>query len=545
MGFPLCQSWTDFEHIVVDGGSDDGTTALLAQYEALYAERHIAFRWVSEKDEGIYPAMNKGVRMAMGEYCNFLNSGDCYCDSEVLSRVYAMYNPHDILLGKARTDMRVIIPPHHVSLSFFYYHGSINHQAAFIRRILLLKHPYNEQKGHISSDYQFFIEALLVDGCSYCPLDVMVVDFDANGISSQPGILKKIRAEQTAVLSAHYNAAELGDMEALHFDNYALVCAVKQLMRWLSAVRKATKLSTYDTCRRANRYPSNALLFRRMVRSLFHRAVWHFQVGRHLPKTSVTEIKREIPLIISLTSYPARHSTIVQTLHSLMTQTLKPDRIILWLTEQQYPHREADVPLSVLALRKQGLTIAWCDRPIRSYTKLVPALRQYPDAVIVTADDDILYRRDWLEGLYQAYLREPKQIHCYCSHRVSMDEQHTLLPYNHWANVAVDSVSCRNLLLGVAGVLYPPHALYGDACREDLFMRLSPCADDLWFWVMALLNHTPIHTLHNRNSTTIPVAGVNNDFALFNENSDGQNDAQLKSLFAHYPQLSEFLHQVK
>lgn len=537
----LCQSWTDFEHVVVDGGSDDGTQELLHKYEMLYAKRGIRLLWVSEPDDGIYHAMNKGVRMASGEYCNFLNSGDCFSSSNVLSEVYKEYNPHDILIGKAQTDTRVIYPPKGISISFFYFHGSINHQAAFIRKEMLLKHPYNETKGHISSDYQFFIESLLVDNCSYRPLDVMVVNFDANGISSQPDNLKIIKNEQTAILKSHYNDAELRDVEALRYENYALVRIAKYLVKWLIKVRKATRLSTYDTCLRVNRNPSKALLFRRMLRNFVNRSKWHFQVGQQPKESAVVAKLRDVPIVVSLTSYPARMGTIVHTLSSLMTQTLKPDKIILWLTEQQYPRREADVPLSVLNLRKYGLTIEWCDRPIRSYTKLVPSLQKYPNAIIVTADDDILYRRDWLAGLYNAYLKAPKQIHCYCSHHILLNEKHTPLPYNQWQFLSTESVSYKNMLMGVGGVLYPPYSLYEDVCSEDLFMKYAPHADDLWFWTMAVLNKTQIHTLHNRNSQTIPVANVNNEFALYNDNSAGENDVQLKHLMDIYSLLYDML----
>lgn len=537
----LRQSWTNFEHIIVDGGSQDGTVELLQQYEILYAERNITFLWISEKDNGIYHAMNKGVKLSNGEYCNFLNSGDCYCDENVLACVYSEYNPHDILIGKAKTPTRIIYPPKTISISFFYYHGSINHQAAFIRRDLLTKKPYNETEGHISSDYQFFIESLLVEGCSYRPLNVMVVDFDPNGISSQKAILSQIRKEQTEILKRYYNCAELEDMQALKYEKYKIMRIIKCVFRWGEVIRSATKLSTYNTCLRVNRNPSNALLFRRMVRSLFNRIKWFFQVGHRVQEIAIQSKPCKIPLIVSLTSYPARMETIVQTLNSLMTQTMKPDKIILWLTTHQFPKREADVPLEVLDLRQYGLSIEWCTREIRSYTKLVPALQKYPEAVIVTADDDILYRRDWLEGLYKAYIKAPNQIHCYCSHSVLFDEDDVPLPYNKWSNMGVESTSYRNLLMGVGGVLYPPSALYEDACNEGLFMKYAPHADDLWFWTMAVLNNTKIHMLHNHNSHTIPVYNVNNDSALYNLNSEGLNDIQFKSLLEYYPALKRIL----
>lgn len=532
----LCQTFTDFEYIVVDGGSDDGAEDLLVDYQSRFGKMGISFHWVSEKDNGIYHAMNKGVNMAHGEYCNFLNSGDYYINNQVLEHVFEEYNPHEILIGFAKTETRIIPPPQHISIGFFYNHGSINHQAAFIRKELLVKHPYDETKGLISSDYKFFIEALLVDNCSYRPIDTMVVYFDSNGISSQTGILEKIRKEQTKALELHYNAAELGDMPSLKYEQYKLVkwstCLVDKVVKW----HKILSLKTYNTNLRVNRNPSKALLFRRMIRTNLRKIKWYFQVGQTIKGSAITAIQRDVPVIISLTSYPARMNSIMYTLRSLMTQTVKPDKIILWLTEGQYPRREAGVPLEILNLRKYGLTIGWYDRPIRSYTKLIPALQQYPDAIIVTADDDIQYRKDWLEGLYNAYLKEPKMVHCYCSHRVSIKDG-KFLPYNLWQHVIQDSKSYDNLLMGVGGVLYPPHSLYVDVVKEELFMQYAPTADDLWIWAMVVMNKIKINVICNRNSITIPVPEVNNEFALYNENSIGKNDEQLIQIVEHYPEI--------
>ncbi|MBQ8833245.1 MAG: glycosyltransferase [Paludibacteraceae bacterium] len=536
----LCQTFTDFEYIVVDGGSDDGAEELLVDYQSRFGKMGISFHWVSEKDNGIYHAMNKGVNMAHGEYCNFLNSGDYYANSQVLEHVFEEYNPHEILIGYAKTETRIIPPPQNISIGFFYNHGSINHQAAFIRKELLVKHPYDETKGLISSDYKFFIEALLVDNCSYRPIDTLVVHFDSNGISSQPGVLEKIRKEQTKALELHYNAAELGDMLSVKYDQYKIVrwskYIVDKIVRW----RKILSLKTYNTNLRVNRNPSKALLFRRMIRTNLRKVKWYFQVGHTIKGSAIIAIQRDVPVIISLTSYPARMNSIMYTLRSLMTQTVKPDKIILWLTEGQYPRREADVPLEILNLRKYGLTIGWYDRPIRSYTKLIPALQQYPDAIIVTADDDIQYRKDWLEGLYKAYLNEPQMVHCYFSHKISMTDD-GCTPYNEWLDVKTESTSYDNLLLGVGGVLYPPHICYTDVCHEDLFMECAPSEDDLWFWAMVVMNNSKIHVIHNENSATIPVPNVNNEFALYNENSLGRSDISLQKIISRYPMIKQKL----
>ena len=537
----LCQTFTDVEHIVVDGGSDDGTPELLKEYQSRYVELGIGFKWVSEKDNGIYHAMNKGVKMAQGEYCNFLNSGDYYINNQVIEKVFEEYNPHEILIGYAKTKTRIIPPPQNISIGFFYNHGSINHQAAFIRRELLLKHPYDETQGLISADYKFFIESLLVDNCSYRPIDTMVVYFDSNGISSQPDTQSKILKEQTSILEAYYHSAELRDMQSLQYERYQLVKCAKCIIDKLIRLRKILSLKTYDTNLHVNRNPSKALLFRRMTRANLRKIKWNFQIGRTINGSAITSVQRDLPVIISLTSYPARMNSIMYTLRSLMTQTVKPDKIILWLTEGQYPRREADVPLEILNLRRYGLTIGWYDRPVRSYTKLIPALQQYPNAIIVTADDDIQYRKDWLEQLYNAYKQNPTIVHCYAAYQISMNENNNFVPYNQWAGVKMESISYANMLLGVGGVLYPPNTLHVDVLKESIFMELAPHEDDLFFWAMLVLNDVKIHVIPCRHTNAIPVPDVNNEFALYNENSLGRSDIYLQNIVAKYPKIKERL----
>ena len=127
-------------------------------------------------------------------------------------------------------------------------------------------------------------------------------------------------------------------------------------------------------------------------------------------QTGVTTEKRKPQLIISVTSFSQRIRDVHFTLYSLLTQTLKPDAVVLWLGEEEFPDKENNLPQSVLALKRNGLTIKWC-KDTGSYKKLIPSLKEYPDDIIVTADDDIYYRPNWLELLYNAYLKEPQYIH--------------------------------------------------------------------------------------------------------------------------------------
>lgn len=174
------QSCRDFEFVVIDGGSNDGSVDVIKYYENLITY------WVSEQDCGIYHAMNKGVAHANGTYCIFMNSGDCFYSSMVLEKIYKYITETDILVGKVAIDEKgnVISPPPVGELTLYHlFSGAIPHQGAFIRTELLRKYPYDENLK-ISSDWKFFVQTMILNNCSVRFIDEYIAKYDLNGISS-------------------------------------------------------------------------------------------------------------------------------------------------------------------------------------------------------------------------------------------------------------------------------------------------------------------------------------------------------------------------
>ncbi|MDD3436076.1 MAG: hypothetical protein PHC64_02880 [Candidatus Gastranaerophilales bacterium] len=263
--------------------------------------------------------------------------------------------------------------------------------------------------------------------------------------------------------------------------------------------------------------------------------------------SGLNEVKREKKLIISLTSFPERMYDVHFALYSLLNQSLKPDEVILWLGVEEFPNKENDIPKNILNLKENGLTIKWC-KDIKSYKKLIPALKEYPNDLIVTADDDLYYSEHWLELLYNAYLQEPDYIHCHRAHRIIFDEKNKILPYNQWPH-CIQSVekSFLNFCTTGGGVLYPPNSLYKDVFNEELFLKLCPTTDDLWFWSMAVLNGTKINVVENniRDITYINPErdlGISGEKTLYVQNLCGEaNDIQLKKILDCYSQLNKII----
>lgn len=250
--------------------------------------------------------------------------------------------------------------------------------------------------------------------------------------------------------------------------------------------------------------------------------------------------KRNPQLIVSLTSFPARIRVVAKTINTLLRQTVKPDKLILWLADSQFPNKEQDLPAELLKLKEYGLKIRWCE-DLRSYKKLVPALREFPNDIIVTADDDLYYQEDWLESLYNEYLKAPQNVYTRRSTGVVKSKGcFRIIPHYDNRNYAPTYI---NQIMGGAGTLYPPHSLHPDVLNVEKCMSLVPTYDDIYFWAMAVANGTKIGLVKNKDLNLYNVED-SQEVALckVNGGAASMSDKEAFSLiFNEYPQMLERL----
>ncbi len=212
----------------------------------------------------------------------------------------------------------------------------------------------------------------------------------------------------------------------------------------------------------------------------------------------------------------------------------------MWLAVEEFPGGELDLPTQLLALKLNGLSIEWCHN-IKSYKKLIPALKAYPDSVIVTADDDIIYKNNWLEQLVEAHRKFPRLIHCHRARRIFFNNDNTLRRYTRWPIIKkVMPESYKNFFNGCGGVLYPPSCLHPDVVDESLFQKLCPIGDDIWFWGMAVRNKIKIKLVPRSDFELTTVSGSQNS-ALWLINAHGENDRMLEALLSHYPDIKQIM----
>lgn len=191
------QSLLDFEYIVIDGGSSDGSLEVIKKYEK-YINTLII-----ERDKGIYHAMNKGIKIAKGDYLFFLNSGDNFFDHDVLEKYNMFLQKEDLIYFnievKDNSISKIVSYPSLLRFSDFYL-GGICHQSVFIKKSLFERIGLYDEDLKIVSDWKFFILALFKYNCSYKKVDEILATFYLGGISSQVNNFE----ERSIVIKEHF-----------------------------------------------------------------------------------------------------------------------------------------------------------------------------------------------------------------------------------------------------------------------------------------------------------------------------------------------------
>lgn len=196
------QSFADYEYIVIDGGSTDGSKEIIENHADKLSY------WVSEKDKGIYHAMNKGITNANGEYLLFLNSGDFYIEKEVLSNIMRQISGSDIIYGNLiiKEAHQEWLKEYPSKLTFnYFYNDSIPHSgAAFIKLNLFKKIGYYDETLKITSDWKFYLKALFIYNASYKYINETISVFPYDGISSKIENRSLLQQEKQLILNNEF-----------------------------------------------------------------------------------------------------------------------------------------------------------------------------------------------------------------------------------------------------------------------------------------------------------------------------------------------------
>lgn len=220
----LNQTWQEFEYIVVDGGSTDGSVEYINKEEAKLDY------WISEKDSGIYNAMNKGLKVSTGKYLLFLNSGDEFINREILHKVHKNLKDSDFyyfnqkIISENTSNIKIL--PEKLSFSFFYF-DTLPHQSTFIKSSLFTDIGYYDETLEIVADWKFFIIAFYKHNARFEHINDVMTNFFRGGISSNLELILKERRE---VLEQEFSNI-LKDVEKYH-----------ELKEKIVSIRKSRKI---------------------------------------------------------------------------------------------------------------------------------------------------------------------------------------------------------------------------------------------------------------------------------------------------------------
>ena len=266
--------------------------------------------------------------------------------------------------------------------------------------------------------------------------------------------------------------------------------------------------------------------FRRVIRNMAARRLPNFfsSVPANINRP------RNEDVVVSLTSFPARIGFVFMTIESLLRQTMLPGKIILWLSQDQFP-TEDSVPVRLRHLQNEVFSIRYVDGDIRSHKKYYYSFQEFPEKTIITVDDDIIYPPLLVEQLVGISKSFPNCIVANVARKLSYHDG-KLSNYRMWKNASPFDTN-DIVQIGIGGVLYPPKCLFEDCLKLELSQKLAPSVDDLWLNAMARLQGTCVVKTPHKKSF-LPIVIPNNQTLTSVNNGQSRNDVQLKQIRDYY-----------
>lgn len=239
-------------------------------------------------------------------------------------------------------------------------------------------------------------------------------------------------------------------------------------------------------------------------------------------------------IIVSLTSFPERIGKVWIVIESILRQTELPDRIILWLYNGEFADKDS-LPPKLLRLEKRGLEIKFCDQNLFPHKKYFYAMKDNPDSIIITIDDDMIYPMDLISNLKKNHQKYPNSIIC-CITRTIKQCNDQIKPYKDWDYVSKNTRPLfQNLIMSGGGTLFPPDSIHRDAFNLDCIMKYCIKTDDIWLKIMSLRKKTKVASIAGEYKYFFMPLRYKKKYSLMHENiHEGQNDKTMLNLMSKY-----------
>lgn len=548
----LQQTLKDIEVICVDDGSTDQSSQILREYQ----QKDSRLKIVYQDNKGAGAARNLGMKEANGQYLFFMDS-DHYCTLDFLEKATkcADEKKSDILVfdfcrfdeqtgEKEYCDglVRERVPKGKEVFSY------IDNP----EQICKIVHPtsWNKLYSHefVKENKLQWLEVSTESDITFATLSVLA-------------------AKRITYLNATFIYYRVGFENSIA--NRKKYCQDNVIKTVLSIDHQAQKLSYYDEIKNSVReFIAVSLLealknytpdsdsiyhveFEKKISSIFFS--YPLFLNYETYKFDDTEVYKKIGMyrlkamerqdysfapriIVSMTSFPQRIHKVYIAISSIFQQTKKPDMVMLWLAEEQFPNKEKDLPEELLEYQKFGLQIRWCKEDIRPHKKYYYVMKEYPEDIVITVDDDLTYEEHMIEKLFVSYLHYPYAVSTVRTHLIKGESDSKIASYNAWIKEFSGLVGYPSMQLfstSGAGTLFPPHCMDEEVFNMDMIKSLCLNADDLWLKVMQVRKGTPVVLVdYNRLLCYIPDT---QEVALRTNNVyRSENDKQLEKVLSVY-----------
>ena len=534
----ITQTLKNLEIICINDGSTDNSVQILEDY----AHKDKRIKIITQDNRGLSAARNVGIKQANCSFIYFIDSDDWIEKDTLEKAISKMTGNVDIVSWGANIINEGLDENNRGIIVGNQYHkikikGQKNIDENIIlqstytvwnklfKKEIINKFKIQFAEGRLFEDNDFTIMYML-----HCRSGYYLDEYLYNYSQRPNSIMEKVRAGKCdKVIDNLY----IFDNLYKHCEKYCILNKWKRLLtnRYLIHLRGAYLFAPINMKKQIREEATK-------LAKHYKGQMFTYPIATRIQKRQYHMVRELNEVIISLTSYPARIGTVNQTIESLLNQTMKADKVILWLAPEQFPNKEKDLPEQLLALCDKGLIIDWY-HDIKSYKKLIPTLKKYPEAIIVTADDDLLYDKNWLSLLYNSYFADKNIIHC---HRITrlykVNNQLRVLDRNLYLNEKnsyredIKKASYFNKLSGGAGTLYPPHSLHKDVLDEKTFMQLAPTSDDIWFYIQAIRNNYRLKVVNNNLYVLKYIQGTQNENCLCKINDINGNKIFYSHLYA-------------
>lgn len=269
----------------------------------------------------------------------------------------------------------------------------------------------------------------------------------------------------------------------------------------------------------------------------FVRELAAIHLEKHFLHSKRKQPKKQVPIIVSLTSFPARIPYVWMTIECMLRQTYQPKKILLWLSNEQFSDKDK-LPSTLTNLENSIFEIRFVDGDIRSHKKYQYVACQYPDDYVFFIDDDLFYNSTILEETWEEHLKHPDAVISSYGYRINYDDSGKIRPYMMWKQL-FKPASGKDIFVGSGGgTMIKPSFLYKDLTNLQLALDLCPTADDVWLNCMMQINKLEVYIL--KNGLIMPLRIPHNPRLSVTNQDNNMNDVQIQKCIEHYKNFKVF-----